>query len=256
MTVPRFYYPDQINVGQSIELPARSMHHAVNVLRLEKGDKVILFNGKGGEFLAFIKFISKTAIFVLTEKFNIVKRESPLQITLVQSICTNIKMDLIVRKAVELGVNNIQPLVAKRCLVKISGERMLKRVLHWQKIVVSACEQCGRDLVPQVLLPVSLPDWLSRQKAMQKKLSNEEVIGKLYFILSPIAEKGLHSFSKGMLVTDLTLLVGPEGGFTSEEAATALIAGYSPLRLGRRTLRTESAALAAIAALQTIWGDY
>jgi 16S rRNA (uracil1498-N3)-methyltransferase len=118
MRFPRFYYPDQINVGQSIELPAGVVHHAVNVLRLEEGDKVTLFNGKGGEFLAFIKRISKTAVFVLIEKFIIVEHESPLKITLAQSICTNIKMDLIVRKAVELGVNNIQPVVAKRCLVK------------------------------------------------------------------------------------------------------------------------------------------
>lgn len=255
MTFPRFYYPDQINVNQSIELPASAMHHIVNVLRLEKGDKVTLFNGKGGEFLAFIKYISKANIFVLIEKFIDVEHESPLQITLAQSICTNIKMDLIVRKTVELGVNNIQPVVAKRCLVKLSGARMLKRILHWQQIVISACEQCGRNRVPQVLPPVSLPDWLDRQGVVQKKFSNE-TLGKLYFMLSPIAEKGLHNFSKDLLVTDLTLLVGPEGGFTSEEAAVALIAGFSPLRIGSRTLRTESAALAAIAALQTIWGDY
>lgn len=255
MTFPRFYYPDQINEGQSIELPAGSMHHAVKVLRLEKGDKVTLFNGKGGEFLAFIKCISKTAVFVLIEKFVIVEHESPLQITLAQSICTNIKMDLIVRKAVELGVNNIQPVVAKRCLVKLSGKRELKRILHWQQIVISACEQCGRNRVPQVLPPVTLPDWLGRQGAIQKELNNETT-GKLYFMLSPTAKMGLHDFSKDLSVTELTLLVGPEGGFTSDEDAAALTTGFSSLRLGGRTLRTESAALAAIAAIQTIWGDY
>lgn len=255
MTFPRFYYPDQINVGQSIELPARAMHHAVNVLRLENGDKVTLFNGKGGEFLAFIKCISKTTISVLIDEFIVVEHESPLQITLAQSICTNIKMDLIVRKTVELGVNRIQPVVTKRCLVKLSGERMLKRVLHWQQIIVSACEQCGRNFVPQVLSPIALPDWIGSQGVMQQELNNKP-IKKLYFLLSPTAKKGLHDYLKSLSVTDLTLLVGPEGGFTAEEEAAALIAGFNPLRLGSRTLRTESAAFAAIAALQTIWGDY
>ena len=255
MKSPRFYYPDQINVGESIELSYGATHHAANVLRLEKGDRVTLFNGKGGEFLAFIRRISKAAILVSIEKFINVEYESPLQITLAQSICTNIKMDLIIRKAVELGVNNIQPILAKRCLVKLSGKRELKRVQHWQRIIISACEQCGRNRVPGVSSPVTLSSWLSRQGAMQKELNNEPT-KKLYFMLSPTSKMGLHDFSKSLSVTELALLVGPEGGFTSDEDAAALMAGFSSLRLGSRTLRTESAALAAIAALQTIWGDY
>jgi|APSaa5957512535_1039671.scaffolds.fasta_scaffold14622_5 16S rRNA (uracil1498-N3)-methyltransferase len=255
MKSPRFYYPDQINVGESIELSYGATHHAANVLRLEKGDRVTLFNGKGGEFLAFIRRISKAAILVSIEKFINVEHESPLQITLAQSICTNIKMDLIIRKAVELGVNNIQPILAKRCLVKLSGKRELKRVQHWEQIIISACEQCGRNRVPGVSSPVTLSSWLSRQGAMQKELNNEPT-EKLYFMLSPTSKMGLHDFSKSLSVTELALLVGPEGGFTSDEDAAALMAGFSSLRLGSRTLRTESAALAAIAALQTIWGDY
>jgi len=255
MKSPRFYYPDQINVGESIELSYGATHHAANVLRLEEGDRVTLFNGKGGEFLAFIKCISKAAILVSIEKFINVEHESPLQITLAQSICTNIKMDLIIRKAVELGVNNIQPILAKRCLVKLSGKRELKRVKHWEQIIISACEQCGRNRVPGVSSPVTLSSWLSRQGAMQKELNNEPT-EKLYFMLSPTSKMGLHDFSKSLSVTELALLVGPEGGFTSDEDAAALMAGFSSLRLGSRTLRTESAALAAIAALQAIWGDY
>lgn len=255
MKSPRFYYPDQINVGESIELSYGATHHAANVLRLEKGDRVTLFNGKGGEFLAFIRRISKAAILVSIEKFINVEHESPLQITLAQSICTNIKMDLIIRKAVELGVNNIQPILAKRCLVKLSGKRELKRVQHWEQIIISACEQCGRNRVPGVSSPVTLSSWLSRQGAMQKELNNEPT-KILYFMLSPTSKMGLHDFSKSLSVTELALLVGPEGGFTSDEDAAALMAGFSSLRLGSRTLRTESAALAAIAALQAIWGDY
>ncbi len=255
MTFPRFYYPDQINVGQSIELPDRATHHAAHVLRLEKGDKVILFNGKGGEFSAFIECISKTTVLVLTEKYFAVERESPLQITLAQSICTSVKMDLIVRKTVELGVSNIQPIAAERSLVKLSIERTTKRVWHWQQIAISACEQCGRNRVPQVLPPIPLSTWLDRQIITQKEWSNKTQ-KNLFFMLSPIAEKGLRDFSKVLPITDLTLLVGPEGGFTLEEDTIALIAGFYPLRLGARTLRTESAALAAIAALQSLWGDY
>ena len=255
MKSPRFYYPDQINVGESIELSYGATHHAANVLRLEEGDRVTLFNGKGGEFLAFIRRISKAAILVSIEKFINVEHESPLQITLAQSICTNIKMDLIIRKAVELGVNNIQPILAKRCLVKLSGKRELKRVKHWEQIIISACEQCGRNRVPGVSSPVTLSSWLSRQGAMQKELNNEPT-KILYFMLSPTSKMGLHDFSKSLSVTELALLVGPEGGFTSDEDAAALMAGFSSLRLGSRTLRTESAALAAIAALQAIWGDY
>ena len=164
-------------------------------------------------------------------------------------------MDLIIRKAVELGVNNIQPILAKRCLVKLSGKRELKRVQHWEQIIISACEQCGRNRVPGVSSPVTLSSWLSRQGAMQKELNNEPT-KILYFMLSPTSKMGSHDFSKSLSITELALLVGPEGGFTSDEDAAALMAGFSSLRLGSRTLRTESAALAAIAALQTIWGDY
>ncbi|MBL79952.1 MAG: 16S rRNA (uracil(1498)-N(3))-methyltransferase [Nitrosomonadaceae bacterium] len=255
MAFSRFYYPHQINVGQLIELPVRSARHAVNVLRLGKGEKIILFNGQGGEFLSFIKEINKVSIFVLIEAFMDVERESPLQITLVQSICINIKMDLIIRKAVELGVNSIQPIVTKRCLVKLSEKRELKRLFRWQQIVISACEQCGRNFVPQVLPPVTISDWLLSQGTMRKELSNE-VTGKLYFILSPIARMRLSDFSKKLSVTELTVLVGPEGGFTSEEYNAVISTGFSSLRLGDRILRTESVALAALSSLQAVWGDY
>tara|TARA_Y100001936_G_C16068297_1_gene668779 strand:+ start:1678 stop:2445 length:768 start_codon:yes stop_codon:yes gene_type:complete len=255
MTLSRFYYPNQIIVGHLIELPIRPAHHAINVLRLEKGNQIILFNGKGGEFLALIKNINKNSIFVLIEEFRDIERESPLQITLVQSICSNMKMDLIIRKAVELGVNSIQPVVTKRCLVKLSGRRELKRILRWQQIIISACEQCGRNCVPQILSPVAISNWLVRQKSLEKELNNGSS-GKLYFILSPKATMRLHDFSKKILATELTLLVGPEGGFTSDEYTTAVNTGFSSLRLGDRILRTESAALSAISALQAVWGDY
>ena len=255
MTYPRFYYPGQIDAGQVIELPTNAMHHAARVLRLGQGDKVTLFNGEGGEFPAFIERISKTGVLVLTEKHLDIERESPFQITLAQGICNSVKMDWIVQKTVELGVGDIQPIAAKRSLVKLSDERADKRIRHWQQIAISACEQCGRNRLPKVLPPMFLSDWLDGQMVKQKNLSNE-TSHNLFFMLSPIAEKGLRDFSKFSSVVNLTLLVGPEGGFTSEENAVVLVAGFIPLRLGRRTLRTESAALAAIAAIQALWGDY
>jgi 16S rRNA (uracil1498-N3)-methyltransferase len=164
-------------------------------------------------------------------------------------------MDWIVRKTVELGVGDIQPIMTKRSLVKLTDERAGKRVQHWRQIAISACEQCGRNRLPQVLSPMLLPDWLERQTSVQKNLRNE-ISQNLFFMLSPIAEKRLRDFSNFSSVANLTLLVGPEGGFTSEENAIVLVAGFIPLRLGRRILRTESAALAAIAALQVLWGDF
>jgi 16S rRNA (uracil1498-N3)-methyltransferase len=255
MTFPRFYYPGQITAGQVIELPTNTMHHAIRVLRLEPGSKVTLFNGKGGEFPAFIECIGKTGVLVLTENYLGVERESPFHITLAQGICSSVKMDWIVRKTVELGVGDIQPITTKRSLVRLSDERAGKRVQHWRQIAISACEQCGRNRLPQVLSPMLLPDWLERQTSVQKNLRNE-ISQNLFFMLSPIAEKRLRDFSNFSSVANLTLLVGPEGGFTSEENATVLVAGFIPLRLGRRILRTESAALAAIAALQVLWGDF
>ena len=255
MTFPRFYYPGQINVGQVFELPTNTMHHAIRVLRLRPGSKITLFNGEGGEFPAFIERIGKTGVLVLTEKYLDIERESPFHITLAQGICTSVKMDWIVRKTVELGVGHIQPIATKKSLVKLSNERAGKRVQHWRQIAISACEQCGRNRLPQVLSPMLLPEWLDRHMSVQKKLKNE-ISQDLFFMLSPIAEKRLRDFSNFSSVANLTLLVGPEGGFTSEENAIVLVAGFIPLRLGKRILRTESAALAAVAALQVLWGDY
>lgn len=255
MMCPRFYYSGKIDVDQVVELPTNTMHHAVHVLRLEKGNKITLFNGKGGEFTASVERTNKKSILCLTKKYLNVERESPFHITLVQGMCASAKMDWIVRKTVELGVGDIQPIATKRSLVKLSNERAEKRVRHWQQIVISACEQCGRNRLPRVFPPMFLSDWLDEQRGAQKNL-REDISQSLFFILSPIAEKGLRDFSNLSSVSKLTLLVGPEGGFTSAENATVSAVEYIPLRLGRRTLRAESAGIAAIAALQALWGDY
>ena len=251
MTLPRFYCPGEIAAGRIIELPASAAHHAARVLRLEPGDGVVLFNGEGGEFSAIIARIGKTGAAVAIENHLAVERESPLSITLAQAICASEKMDWIVQKAVELGVSRIQPIAANRSLVKLAGERADKRVQHWRQVAASACEQCGRNRLPQVLPLMSLSGWLGEQMNLSKAAPRD-----LCFMLSPTAKKSLREFPEPPSAAALTLLVGPEGGLAPEEETAALAAGFIPLRLGGRILRTESAALAAVAAMQALWGDY
>lgn len=256
MALPRFYYPEPMTAGQIIELPASVAHHAVRVLRLEQGDELILFDGNTGEFQATIGRIGKHGAAALIAKYLDIERESPLAITLAQAVCANEKMDWILQKAVELGVSRIQPLIAKLSTVKLSGERVERRMKHWQQVVISACEQCGRNRVPQVLPLISLPHWLGSQIDERKNSSDGGAPPNPCFMLSPSAQKGLHDFREPSATAAITLLVGPEGGFAPEEEAAALVAGFIPLRLGGRILRTESAALAAVAAMQALWGDY
>ena len=255
MTLPRFYCPGEITADRIIELPANAAHHAARVLRLEQGDEITLFSGNGGEFSATITRTGKSGAIVAVKKHRDIERESPLNITLVQAVCASEKMDWIMQKGAELGVSRIQPIATSRSVVKLAGERADKRMRHWQQIVISACEQCGRNHLPQVLPLLSLPDWLNGQM-IERKNSCHGVHHNLCFMLSPTAEKGLRDFPEATKVAALTLLVGPEGGFAPEEEAAALAIGFVPLRLGERILRTETAALAAVAAMQVLWGDY
>ena len=255
MAHPRFYCPGKLAAGQVIELPVNVAHHASRVLRLKQGDSIILFNGNGGEFQAAIGNIGKNGAAAAIEKHLDIERESALVITLAQAVCASEKMDWLVQKAVELGVSSIQPLDTKLSVVRLSGERAEKRMKHWQQVVISACEQCGRNRIPQVLPLISLADWLGTQINEWKNLS-DGTLSNLHFLLSPTAKKGLRDFPEVSTIPALTLLVGPEGGLTSEEETAALISGFISLRLGKRILRSETAALAAVAAMQMLWGDY
>jgi 16S rRNA (uracil1498-N3)-methyltransferase len=255
MTLPRFYCPIEISPGQIIELPPSIAHHAARVLRLEHGAELILFNGQGGEFQTVIAHISRNSTTVVIEKHLAIERESQLSFTLAQAICASEKMDWIVQKAVELGVNRIQPLATKMSVVRLSVERGAKRLDHLRKVVTSACEQCGRNLIPEVLPPAPLHHWLGQQVIYRRNLAGAAPLNS-FFVLSPVAKEGLRYYSSTSRVTAITLLVGPEGGFARDEEAAALVAGFLPLRLGPRILRTESAALAAVAAMQALWGDY
>lgn len=238
---PRFFCPTTLTSDTLLTLPPAVAHHADRVLRLSAGDEIILFDGTGGEFPARILSLGKTAQVQLGGHIAI-ERESPLAVTLVQSLATGDKMDWVLQKAVELGAAAIAPVASQRSVVRLSAERAEKRTEHWRQVVISACEQCGRNQVPQVADLLPLPNHLAQSVAP----------GTLRLILAPGAGTTLSSLARPAAVH---LLVGPEGGLTEAEQQAAIASGYRPITLGPRILRTETAGLAALAAIQTLWGD-
>ena len=241
MSSPRFYLDQPLAPGARFNLPPGPARHAARALRLVVDDTVVLFNGRGGEYNARIERINKDEVAVSLTGFADVERESRLRVMLAQGISSGERMDYTLQKAVELGVAAIQPIAAKRSVVKLSGERADKRVAHWQGVVASACEQCGRNQVPLVGAPLTLANWLAQAE------------GRLLF-LSPLADARLADLPAPS-ASDC-LVAGPEGGFEADEIAALHAAGAIPVRLGARILRTETAALAALAAMQTLWGDF
>jgi 16S rRNA (uracil1498-N3)-methyltransferase len=242
MTSPRFYLDQPLAPGARFSLPPGPARHAARALRLAVDDAITLFNGRGGEFAARIERIHKDDVAVSVTGFADVERESPLRVMLAQGISSGERMDYTLQKAVELGVAAIQPIAARRSVIKLAGERADRRVVHWQGVVASACEQCGRNQVPVVAPPLPLAQWLGQQQR-----------GRLLF-LSPLAEARLAELPPPAAPD--WLVAGPEGGFEADEIAALHAAGAIPVRLGPRVLRTETAALAALAAMQTLWGDF
>jgi 16S rRNA (uracil1498-N3)-methyltransferase len=243
MPAPRFYCPQRLGPGQQLDLPPDAAHHAARVLRLAVGDAVTLFNGEGGEYPAALTHIGKNNVTAKTGPWLGRDSESPLEVRLAQAVSAGDKMDFTLQKAVELGIRAIQPLLAERCVVKLAGERAEKRTQHWQGVVVAACEQSGRNFVPAVAPLQTLPNWLAAR--------GPEGLGLL---LSPFAESSLSDLAPP--AGPVTLLIGPEGGFSDNEVKMAASRGFTPVRLGARVLRTETAALAALAAMQALWGDF
>ena len=237
---PRFFVDAELRAGGSSLLPETAAHHAVHVLRLRVGDEVTLFNGRGGEFAGRIAAIERLRISIDVLQHRAVERESPLHVTLVQAVSAGEKMDSTVRKAVELGVAAIQPVLATRSVARPKGERAEGRREHWQKVVIAACEQCGRNQIPQVGPLVPVADYRAE--------------GGMKILLSPRSDL---AFSKaGMKGERFIIAAGPEAGFTAEEEAGLADQGFTPVKIGARVLRTETAALAAVAALNALRGDY
>lgn len=241
--VPRFYTDALLRAGGMAELPEDAAHHAVHVLRLRTGEALTLFNGRGGEYEGRVAAIARLRVTVDVLAHRQLERESPLAVTLVQGVSAGEKMDFTVQKATELGVAALQPVVAARSLGRITGERAAQKRAHWQRVVIAACEQCGRNRVPEVLAPLSLEQYCRKPPSSSGLL------------LSPEAQLGLRE-AASRLQGAATLAAGPEAGFTAAEETMLAQAGFVPVRLGPRVLRSETAALAALAALNALAGDF
>lgn len=242
MNSPRFYCREALSPGAHVELPEPVARHAVRVLRLPPGAPVVLFDGRGGEYPAHIERIERDRVYAELAAWREVERESPLAVTLVQALQAGDKMDFTIQKAVELGVRDIVPVESRRSVLRLSGERAAKRVAHWQGVVAAACEQCGRNQVPVVAPLEKLENWLARPAG-----------GVLRLMLAPDAGQTLADIEP---VGEVQLLIGAEGGLDPQEMIAAQQAGFQAVRLGPRVLRTETAGLAALAALQALWGDF
>lgn len=239
---PRFYVDAPLRAGGACLLPEDSAHHAIHVLRLRPGDAVTLFNGRGGEYAARIASMEKLRIAADVLAHDPVERESPLRVTLVQGVSSGERMDFTIRKAVELGIAEIRPVLTASSVARPRGERAAARHGHWQKVVVSACEQCGRNRLPTLHPLINAKDYRDDGKPTR-------------ILLSPSSNLAFSKIS--LQVKDAAVLAaGPEAGFSTEEEQTFLDAGFVPASLGPRVLRTETAALAALAALSALRGDF
>ncbi len=241
MRLTRSHVDAPLQVGEEITLPDDVAAHLLRVLRLQEGDACVLFNGDGHDYDARITAIGKREARAQVVSARRIDNESPLRITLLQGIARGEKMDWILQKATELGVVRFLPVSSDRSQVKLDAQRADKRLAHWRGIVVSACEQSGRAVVPDVVAP----------QALAQAAASRTGRG---FILNPFAEASLASLH-GTTLHDCTIAIGPEGGWSPRDREHLLAAGFEGLRLGPRVLRTETAGIAAIAALQALSGD-
>jgi 16S rRNA (uracil1498-N3)-methyltransferase len=242
MSSPRIYQNNPLVAHSPFRLDEKGSHHVARVLRHKIGDHLTLFNGKGGEYLSEITQIDKKYVFVNILEYRPLTIESPLELYLAQGISRGEKMDYTIQKAVELGVKKIIPLLTERCTVKLDEDRKKKRLDHWQSIIISACEQSGRNTLPEIMLPQSFENGLTAFDA------------DVLLVLSP---KGSKTLTDLTIQTDqrILLLIGPEGGLTDHEIKQAELNQFLSLHLGPRILRTETAAIAAMTALQCYFGD-
>ena len=243
MSLPRFHCPMSLNAGTTIALPADAFHHAVRVRRLRIDDTLLLFSGDGTEASGQLVAIRRDGADVAIESVETIDRESPLEVTLIQGISSGDRMDYTLQKAVELGVHTIVPVATQRSM-PLSGERASKRAAHWQQVVISACEQSGRTRIPEVRPVTAFAGALSGDagpSAGCRVVLSESGSSRLVALPRPSGT--------------IAIVAGPEGGLTEAEEKAAVDAGFVAITLGPRTLRTETAAVAALAAMQSLWGD-
>lgn len=237
---PRFHLPQPLLIDTLVNLPEPLVRH-LKVLRLQPGEHITLFNGAGGEYDAVLERLDKRDGQARVASHADREAELPYAITLAQGLPEAGKMDWIIEKAVELGVQGFAPLAAQRSVVRLSAERAERRMEHWQGIIVAACEQCGRNRVPQLAAPSAFDAWATTASP-QKRI-----------LFSPRASQSLTAWAQDNAPQDITFAIGPEGGFSDAEEALAERHGCIVLSLGSRVLRTETAGLAAIASLNAIW---
>lgn len=237
----RIYQAGSFSLGETLELTPEAAQHVAVVLRRQAGDKIILFCGDNREFRALLVAVNKKKVTVRIESECLVNRESPRIIHLGQAISKGERMEFVIQKSVELGVTSICPLITARSVVKLDATRLEKKLAQWQAIAIAACEQSGRNQIPQVENPLELDEYLQTNKA------------ELRFVLDPRESKTWRNYD--FKDSPIALLIGPEGGFSQEELKRIYEAGFKPLSLGPRILRTETAAIAALSLLQAVCGD-
>ena len=242
MPRPRIYTPAALRTGTTHTLPESAAAHVTRVLRLAAGDPITLFDGSGADYDAVLRVAARSGVSAEIGERRDVHRESPLAVTLLQGISRGARMDTVMQKATELGVRIIQPVLAERSVVRLDAERSQSRLEHWQRIVISACEQCGRSMLPEVRPPRSLSDTLASLEP--------DTVG---LTLDPAGKATLDQLVGN--TSRVALAIGPEGGFTGKEIEALARAGFRGMRLGPRILRTETAPLAALAILQFARGD-
>jgi 16S rRNA (uracil1498-N3)-methyltransferase len=237
----RVYVEEALATGKSLVLEGSAANHIMRVLRLRDGDALTLFDGRGGEHGARITGFRKDSVQVEVQEHRAVERESGLELTLAQGISRGERMDWVMQKATELGVTRIVPVITERTVVKLDEKQSERKVEHWRGIVIAACEQSGRNRVPEVAAPCPFYDVLRKEDNAGRKL-----------LLSPLGDLNARDLK---LTGPATLLVGPEGGLSPDEQDLALGAGFERVRMGPRVLRTETAAIAALTVLQHDYGD-
>ena len=239
MPSKRVYQDTPLVLHQTISLNSFASHYLQRVMRIQLGDCVTVFNGQGGEYLASVIAIKKNNVEVELTEFVACQVESSLHLELGQALLRGDKMDWVIQKAVELGVTAITPILSERINIKLNHDRLKKRMQHWQGVIISACEQSGRCVLPKINSPVSLDDWLQASKIP-------------CFIADPVTTEPLLTQSK---LDAARVAIGPEGGFTKEEIMYGKSLGCYSFSMGPRILRTETAAIVALSLVQSNWGD-
>ena len=245
MRTVRLHHPEPLVSGEEVSLGEDDARYLTRVLRLPVGAPVVLFDGRGGEYEATIAAAGRRQAVLAVGRHRPVERESALAITVAQGISRGERMDHVVQKTTELGAGAIVPLLCERGVVRLDDKRAAARLEHWQRVAAGACRQCGRNRLPRIAPITAVEDWLAAPAE------------GLHLLLAPDAGRRLTDIEPAGagVAGSVVLLVGPEGGLTEQEEEAAYAAGFLPVRLGPRVLRTETAAVAGITALQTLWGD-